>query len=75
MPRITIQLSASDAREIQSRVQRMNQHDHLERGTRHGEMSMRKLITVLTGDVALIESRPSSWEGANMAAVLQSHGY
>lgn len=75
MPGINIELSAGDAREIQSRVDRMNQHDHLERGTRPGEMTKRKLITVLTGDVAWIESRPGSWEGANRADVVQSHGY
>lgn len=75
MPRITIEISASGARAIQSLVDRMNQHDNLECGTSHGEMTMKKLITLLAEDAALVESRPGSWEGANMAAVLQSHGY
>ncbi len=75
MPRITIEISASSALEIQSLVDSMNQQDNLERGTSHGEMTMKKLITLLAEDAALVESRPGSWEGANMAAVLQSHGY
>ena len=75
MPRITIEIGASSALEIQSLVDKINQHDNLERGTSHGEMTMKKLITLLAEDAALAESRPGSWEGANMAAVLQSHGY
>ena len=75
MPRITIEISTSGALAIQSLVDRMNQHDNLECGTRHGEMTMKKLITVLAEDAALVEWRPGSWEGANMAAVLQSQGY
>lgn len=75
MPRITIEISASGALEIQSLVDRMNLQDNLELGTSHGGMTMKKLITLLAEDAALVESRPGSWEGANMAAVLQSHGY
>ena len=63
--RITIEISASGALEIQSLVDRMNQHDNLECGTSHGEMTMKmkKLITLLAEDAALVESRPGSWEG------------
>jgi hypothetical protein len=41
----------------------------------HGPLDMRKLTTMLLEDVALMVERPGSWEGANMAQVMSSHGY
>jgi len=41
----------------------------------HGALDMRKLAIMLLEDVALMVRRPGSWEGSNMAAVLNSHGY
>ena len=41
----------------------------------HGALTLPKLTALLLEDVALMVRRPGSWEGANMAAVMQSHGY
>lgn len=41
----------------------------------HGPLTMPKLTAMLLEDVALMVRRPGSWEGANMATVMQSHGY
>jgi hypothetical protein len=41
----------------------------------HGPLTMRLLAEMLMQDVALAVRRPRSWEGANMAHVLESHGY
>ena len=41
----------------------------------HGPLDFPKLAGMLLEDVALMVGRPGSWEGANMAQVLSSHGY
>ena len=41
----------------------------------HGQLNMQKLASMLLQDVALMVQRPGSWEGANMAQVMSSHGY
>jgi hypothetical protein len=41
----------------------------------HGPLDMQTLITMLLEDVALMISRPGSWEGSNMSQVMSSHGY
>lgn len=41
----------------------------------HGPLDMPKLTALLLEDVALMVRRPGSWEGSNMATVMQSHGY
>lgn len=41
----------------------------------HGELTPEKLLAMLAEDCALVVTRPGSWEGANMAGVLGSHGY
>jgi len=41
----------------------------------HGPLDMAKLTRLLLEDVALMVRRPGSWEGANMATVMTSHGY
>ena len=41
----------------------------------HGPLNMQKLASMLLQDVALMVQRPGSWEGANMAQVMSSHGY
>lgn len=43
--------------------------------TSHGPLDMKRLARMLLEDVALTVRRPGSWEGANMAQVLRSHGY
>ena len=75
MPRIIIEVSDADAKELKDLVARMNQQSDIERGTTHGKMTIKKLVTMLAEDAALAERRPGSWEGANMCTVLQSHGY
>jgi len=41
----------------------------------HGELTPAKLVMMLVEDVLATETRPGSWEGANMDALLQAHGY
>lgn len=46
-----------------------------EGGNTHGRLDLQTLTRMLLEDVALAWRRPGSWEGANMAQVLESHGY
>ena len=41
----------------------------------HGKLDLQTLIGLLLEDVALTVTRPGSWEGANIAQVMSSHGY
>jgi len=41
----------------------------------YGALDAPKLIRMLLEDVSLMIQRPGSWEGANMATVMRSHGY
>lgn len=41
----------------------------------HGALNLESLLEMLLEDVGLMVSRPGSWEGANMANVMASHGY
>lgn len=41
----------------------------------HGPLDITKLAAMLLEDVALMVSRPGSWEGSKMMAVMASHGY
>lgn len=41
----------------------------------HGPLDVATLLEMLLEDVGLMVSRPGSWEGANMANVMASHGY
>jgi len=43
--------------------------------TTHGKLDVPKLLLMLAEDVAMTNTRPGSWEGANMQQVLDSHGY
>ena len=43
--------------------------------TTHGKLDVPKLLLMLAEDAAMTNTRPSSWEGANMQQVLDSHGY
>lgn len=43
--------------------------------TTHGHLTVPQLLAMLAEDVAMTNSRPGSWEGANMQQVLDSHGY
>jgi hypothetical protein len=41
----------------------------------HGPLDIKRCAEMLMEDVALMVRRPGSWEGANMAQVMVSHGY
>lgn len=41
----------------------------------HGLLDLPKLAAMLLEDAALVQRRPGSWEGSNMARVLAAHGY
>ena len=41
----------------------------------HGPLTVTTLLTMLAEDVAMLDSRPGSWEAAHMAQVLAGHGY
>jgi hypothetical protein len=41
----------------------------------HGRLDLVKPAALLLEDAALAQRRPGSWEGANMATVLEAHGY
>jgi hypothetical protein len=41
----------------------------------HGALTVSSLLGMLAEDVGMVETRPGSWEGANMTTVLESHGY
>lgn len=46
-----------------------------EQACTHGPLTVAGLLAMLAEDVAMCLTRPGSWEGANMASVLSSHGY
>lgn len=53
-----------------------NRADHENGGaTTHGKLDIPRLIAMLAEDAAMTNSRPGSWEGANLQQVLESHGY
>jgi hypothetical protein len=43
--------------------------------TTHGKLDVPRLLAMLAEDTAMTNTRPGSWEGANMQQVLDSHGY
>lgn len=57
-------------------VESCNRADHDNNGaTTHRKLDVPKLLTLLAEDAAMTNTRPGSWEGANMQQVLDSHGY
>ena len=41
----------------------------------HGPLTVESLFEMLAEDIAMTETRPGSWEAANMMQVFTSHGY
>lgn len=41
----------------------------------HGLLTVASALEMLAEDLGMVDSRPGSWEGSNMAQVLTSHGY
>lgn len=57
-------------------VENCNRADNDNGGaTTHGKLDIPKLLTMLAEDASMTNTRPGSWEGANMQQVLDSHGY
>lgn len=46
-----------------------------EQACTHGLLTVAGALEMLAEDLGMVESRPGSWEGSNMAQVLASHGY
>lgn len=72
--KLTIELSDQDAADLRKLVDHMNANA-AEASCSHGRLDLVKLATLLLEDAALAQRRPGSWEGANMATVLEAHGY
>lgn len=76
MKRIVIRVSDETAGSLRELAARCTEADrHREGFTSHGALSVEALLGMLAEDAAMVVTRPGSWEGANMSAVLASHGY
>lgn len=76
MKKITITISESTFDSINSLVDQINININSEEGANsHGKLTVKTAVEMIVEDLGLVESRPGSWEGANMAQVLSSHGY
>jgi hypothetical protein len=74
--RISIEISDAVAANLRELAMRCTQSNRLREGfTSHGELTPSKLLAMLAEDAGMVISRPGSWEGANLAQVLLSHGY
>jgi hypothetical protein len=69
--KIEVEISDADVVLINRFFELANQSD----ANTHGKLDFKTLAEMLLEDVALSVRRPGSWEGANMAQVLTSHGY
>jgi len=47
----------------------------VEQACTHGLLTVAGALEMLAEDLGMVETRPGSWEGSNMASVLSSHGY
>jgi hypothetical protein len=43
--------------------------------TSHGPLTVPALLSMLAEDAGMLMTRPGCWEAANMATLLESHGY
>lgn len=76
MKRICIDVSDDTAATLTKLVNACNEaHDAHDGCTSHGKLTVESLVAMLVEDAAMVMTRPGSWEGANMAQVLMSHGY
>ncbi len=74
--RISIEISDMTAANLRELATRCTQSNKLrEEFTSHGDLTPSKLLAMLAEDAGMVISRPGSWEGANLAQVLLSHGY
>lgn len=76
MKRIVIQVSEEAIANLRTLAVLCTDEHRRQKGfTSHGALTISKLLAMLAEDAAMVISRPGSWEGSNMAQVLQSHGY
>jgi hypothetical protein len=76
MPAITIDIDEETVARLSELAQICTQDDQGREGaTTHGALTVPALLAMLAEDAAMVITRPGSWEGASMAAVLLSHGY
>lgn len=74
--RISIEVSDATEADLRELATRCTQSKKLRDGfTTHGDLTPSKLLAMLAEDAGMVISRPGSWEGANLAQVLLSHGY
>lgn len=74
--KITLELSESTHNDLLAVVDNCNRaHDARDAVTSHGKLVIPTLLLMLAEDAGMTNSRPGSWEGANMQKVLDSHGY
>ncbi len=74
--RITVEIDDKIATNLEELVKWCTEADRDREGaTTHGPLTVERLLAMLAEDAGLVVSRPGSWEGANMASVLSSHGY
>ncbi len=76
MPAVVIDMAEDTIALLTGLARVCTQADQAREGaTTHGPLTVPALVAMLAEDAAMIISRPGSWEGANMATVLSSHGY
>ncbi len=76
MPEVTIDIAEDTIALLTDLARACTRADRAREGaTTHGPLTVPALIAMLAEDAAMTISRPGSWEGANMANVLSSHGY
>ena len=75
MKRIQIEIDDQTAADLAELVKQINANAGPEPFNSHGTLTVKKLAAMLMEDAGMVVSRPESWEGANMADVLYSHGY
>ena len=76
MKRMSIEISEETAANLRELAIRCTQSNKLREGfTSHGDLTPSTLLAMLAEDADMVNSRPGSWEGANLAQVLLSHGY
>ncbi|CAA7619254.1 hypothetical protein [Magnetospirillum sp. UT-4] len=73
---ITLQLDGTTAQLLDELAALCTEADQ-ESGsfTSHGPLTVESMLQMVIQDLAMVVSRPGSWEGANMARVFASHGY
>ena len=69
--KIIVEISDADAKDIRRAIALANNSN----ANTHGVLSFEVLTKMLLEDVAHAVRRPGSWEGADMAQLLASHGY